>query len=189
MRRRTLVPALLGVAFSPLAWSQNRQEDARPPGHFVSALALQDALAQRFPIRYPVAGLLDLDLKTPRLQLLPETNRVGAELEVQAAGPALNRRHSGSLALDFALRFEAADRSLRAHQLRLGRLDFPSLQPGVVEMLNTYGPALGAQALNEVVLHRFSAQDLALPERLGLQPGAITVTADGLVVALVARPL
>jgi len=189
MHRRTLFSFLLSAALPPLAWAQTRPDRARPPGHFVSAHALQDALAQRFPIRFPVAGLLDLDLQTPRLQLLPERNRVGAEMELDAAGPALNRRHSGTLALDFALRFEASDRSLRAHQLQLGRLQFPSLQPAVVELLNSYGPALAAQALNEVVLHRFSAQDLALPERLGLQPGAITVTADGLVVALVARPL
>jgi hypothetical protein len=189
MRRRSFFPAVLGAALVPHGWAQTHSTPERPPGHFVSASALQQAVEQRFPLRYPVPGLLDLDVQSPRLQLLPSQNRVGAVLAVQAAGPALNRRHSGTLALDFALRFEPADRSLRAHQLQFGRLQFPSLQPGVVNLLNTYGPALAAQALNELVLHTFTGQDLALPERLGLQPGKITVIADGLVVALVPRPL
>lgn len=189
MHRRTFFPAVLVVALAAPAWARPPAEAERPPGHFVPATALQQAVDQRFPLRYPVAGLLDLNVQTPRLELLPAHNRLGAELAVQAAGPALNRRHNGTLALDFALRYEPTDRSIRADQLKLGRLRFPSLQPGVVDLLNTYGPALAAQALNEVMLYHFSAQDLALPERLGLQPGAITVVADGLVVALVPKPL
>jgi hypothetical protein len=187
MQRRSLFTVLLAATVTAPAWSSQAPQDL--PGHRVSLDSLQKAVGRRFPRRYPVGGWLDLDLLAPALQLLPAQNRVGAQLEVQAAGPALNRRHSGTLALDFALRFEASDRSLRAHQLQLGRMQFPSLQPGVVGLLNNFGPALVAQALNEVVLHTFSAQDLALPERMGLQPGPITVTAEGLVVALVPRPL
>lgn len=159
------------------------------PRYTVSTAQLQAALAQRFPQRYPVAGLLELDVHVPRLRLLPGQNRVSAEMSVQAAGPALQRRHTGSFELDFALRYEPGDHSIRAHQLRINRLQFPSLQPAVVELLNTYRSALAEQLLLEVVLHRLRPQDLVLADVMGMQPGSITVSDAGLVISFIVKPL
>lgn len=158
------------------------------PRYTVSAAQLQQAVAQRFPLRYPVQGLVDLDVQAPRLRLLPAQNRLAADMVVEAAGPALRRSHSGSLSVDFALRFEPGDRTIRAVQLHLQNLQFPTLQPAVVELLNTYGPVLAQQSLQEVVLHQLRPQDLALPDTMGLQPGSITVTDAGLVIGFVSKP-
>ena len=76
---------------------------------------------------------------------------------------------------------------MRAHQLRFKRLQFPSLQPNVVALLSGYGAALANGALLEVVLHRMRPQDLALPDTMGLQPGSITVTSDGLTIGFVPK--
>ena len=148
---------------------------------------MQQAVGERFPRRYPVQGLLDLELRTPRLKLLPQQNRMGVTMAVLAAGPALNRAHQGNFDVDFGLRYEASDRTLRAHQLRLARLDFPTLQPRVVDMLNAYAPLMADQTLREVVLHKFTAKDLASVDAMNMQPGAITVTDKGLVVGLVLK--
>lgn len=186
MHRRTLVLALPALAVVAHAADT---DNAGPAGHRVSTTQLQQLLAQRFPLRYPVPGLLNLDLQTPRLTMLPEQNRLRAEMPVVAAGPALHQPHQGSFDVDFALRYEASDRSVRAHRLRLGRLRFPTLQPAVVELLNTYAPALAEQSLSEVVLHQLQPQDLKAIDAIGMQPGAITVTKDGLVIGLVPKPL
>ena len=159
------------------------------PHTTVSLQQMQAALAQRFPLRYPVPGLLNLDVQLPRLQLLPAQNRVGAELDLQATGPALQRSHQGTLGLDFALRYEPSDRTLRAHRLRLQRLQFPTLQPGVVALLNSYAPALAERSLLEVVLHQLQPKDLALADVMGMQPGRISVTEQGLLIGFVAKPL
>ena len=178
-----------GPALGLAAGTDTEDRPEQPKGYPVSLAQMQQAVAKRFPRRYPVQGLLDLDLQTPRLHLLPEQNRLRAEMAVAAAGPALNRVHQGSFDVDFALRYEPSDRTLRAHQLRIDRLRFPSLQPGVVELLNTYAPALAEQSLREVVLHRLQPQDLRMADAMGMQPGAITVTSTGLVVGLVLKPL
>jgi hypothetical protein len=73
--------------------------------------------------------------------------------------------------------------------VRFKRLTMPSLLPGVVALLNAYGPALSQSALMEVVLHRLQPSDLALPNSLGMQPGSITVTDTGLVIGFVPKPL
>ena len=64
---------------------------SRMPSYTVTAAHLQAALAARFPRRQPVAGLAELELQAPRLRLLPEENRVGAELALQAFGGLLQR--------------------------------------------------------------------------------------------------
>jgi len=108
---------------------------------------------------------------------------------VQAEGPALQRMHQGMLDVDFALRYEPRDRTIRAHQLRIRQMQFPSLRPGAVALLNTYAPALAQRSLLEVVLHQLRPQDLALADVMGLQPGSITVTDAGLVIGFVPKPL
>jgi hypothetical protein len=194
MRRRHFLFLSLPLAFGgPAAgWAADADTGDRPDqpaGYPVSLAQMQQAVEARFPRRYPMQGLFDLDLKSPRLQLLPEQNRLRAQMAVEAAGPALNRRHQGSFDVDFALRYEASDRTLRAHQLRLARLEFPSLPPRVTEMINLYAPTLADQSLREVVLHELTTKDLAAVDAMGMQPGAITVTGKGLVVGLVMKPL
>lgn len=194
MRRRFFLPATLCLPLGRLAWAEptDTEPEDQPqalPRYTVSAEQLQRAVAQRFPLRYPVSGLLNLDVQVPQLRLLPAQNRLGAEMLVDAAGPALQRSHQGTLEVEFALRYEATDRTVRAHQLRFRRLQFPSLQPGVMALLNTYGPALAERTLLEVVLHRLRPQDLALPDGMGMQPGSITVTSEGLVIGFVPKPL
>lgn len=197
VRRRFFLPMLLCLPLPGLVWAEPEREteadaEDQPPGlpsYKVSAAQLQAAVAQRFPLRYPVPGVLNLDVQEPALRLLPALNRLNATMVVVGAGPALNRSHQGTLEVEFGLRYEAADRTVRAHQLRLVRLQFPTLQPGVVALLNTYGPALAAQALQEVVLHTLRTQDLALADGLGMQPGSITVTNAGLTIGLVPKPL
>jgi hypothetical protein len=195
MLRRFFITAALTLPLARLAAARPGQAEAEQdtaptlPRYTISREQLQAALAQRFPMHYPVPGVLDLDLQSPQLQLLPESNRLSAELAVQAAGPALQRSHAGTFALEFGLRYEASDRSIRATQLRLQHLQFPTLQPGVVALLNAYAPALAAQSMLEVVLHQLQPKDLALADVMGLQPGSITVTAAGLVIGFVHKPL
>ena len=157
------------------------------PRYTVPLAQLQEMVAQRFPRSVPVQGLLDLTLQAPALRLLPEANRLGAAMVVDAAGPALRRSHAGLFDVEFALRYEASDRTLRAHQIQLGRMEFAGLRPAVNELLNAYGPQLAEQSLREVTLHQLRPQDTAVFDGLGLQPGPITVTDKGLTVAFVSK--
>jgi hypothetical protein len=186
MKRRLLLSVAGSLALAGAARSAVLDASGQP-SFKVSANQLQQAMAQRFPRRYPVAGLFDLDVQAPQLRLLPELNRLGSEMAVKASGPALGRSYTGAFDLDFGLRYEASDQTIRAHHLRVISLRFPDLPPGQSELLNAYGQALAEKSLREVVLHQLRPQDLALPDGLGLQPGSITVTAQGLTIAFVEK--
>ncbi len=190
MYRRRFVGAVHGWVKSALTLAVLLSAQAMAqPRYTVSAAQLQQMVAQQFPRRYPVAGLMRMDVQAPALRLLPQLNRLSAEMAIEAAGPLLGRNQKGVFEVDFVLRFEASDNTIRAHQLRFKRLRMQDLSPAGTELLNAYGPALAEQTLQEVVLHQLRPQDLAMAGDMGLQPSTITVTDTGLVIGFEVKPL
>ncbi len=161
------------------------QPQEQQPGYKVSAEQLQRVLARRFPLRQTAAGLVEIEMRAPLMRLMPEQNRLGCELPIEAWGPALRRRVSGGVDLDFALRYEAADQSIRAHGIRVNAVRMEGLGRDAEQLLDAYLRQLSARALLEVVLHTLRAEDLTLPRTMGLEPGSITVTQQGLTIAFV----
>ena len=80
-----------------------------------------------------------------------------------------------------------ADRSLRATAVRLNVLRIDGLPPRAAAVLQGLGAGLAGQALGEVVLHHLRDKDLVLADGLGMQPGPITVTPQGLRIDFVPR--
>mgnify|MGYP000876737801 FL=1 len=115
-RRRFLTTTSSGLALGAVALLLGRGALAQP-SYTVPLAQLQEMVAPKFPRSVPVQGLFDLTLQVPLLRLLPEVNRLGATMAVDAAGPALRRSHAGLFDVEFALRYEASDRTLRAHQI------------------------------------------------------------------------
>lgn len=189
MKRRLLLTLPGWIALAAAAGVARAATPEAPggAGYKVTLEQLQQALAQRFPRRYEMGSLLNLNVQAPRVRLLPELNRLGTEMAVDAAGPALARTSTGTFDVDFALRYEASDQTLRAHQIRLNALRLDDMAPGPAALLQAYAPTLASQALKEVVLHKLKPQDLMLTDGLGLEPGSITVTARGLTIALVPK--
>lgn len=179
MRRRAwLALPLAFTAYAALAAG---------PRYTIGIDQIEEAVAGRFPRRYPVAGLLNLDLQAPRLRLLPAQNRLGADMAVQASGPALGRSYPGGFDVDFGLRYAAADRTIRATNLRVNALRLDGLPPDAALLLDAYGKPLAEQALRDVVLHQLREKDLALADGMGLQPGDITVTEQGLRIGFIPK--
>ena len=103
MKRGLLLTLAMWIGLGGAGLLALPQEARAQPKYTVSSEQLQEAVAQKFPMRYPVGGLLDLTLQTPRLRLLPELNRLGTEMVVDAAGPALANSSTGIFDVDFAL--------------------------------------------------------------------------------------
>lgn len=159
------------------------------PSYTVSIDTVQKQVGQRFPMRYPLGGLLDLEVQAPQLQLMPKQNRLSAKMALEAIGPLLKSPRAGEFDVDFALRYEPSDQTIRAYQLNFQNLRISGLLPQANELLNAYGPTLAKQSLQEVVLHQLRPKDLAMADTLGMQPQSITVTDKGLVIGFVMKPL
>jgi hypothetical protein len=183
MDRRLLLTALACWPFAGL----RAEEEAPRPRHKVSAAQLYDALSKRFPLRFGVAGLLQLQVNAQRLLLLPARNQLGAALLAQVSGPQVPRAESGELDLVFALRYEATDQSVRAHSPQVLDIRWPGLPPDTLQAVQALLPAM-ASRIGEVVLHRFSPRELIVADTMGFEPETITVADDGLVILFGPKP-
>jgi hypothetical protein len=185
MRRRLLFSAL---ACWPAARLLAAGDSARPR-HKISAAELHERLSARFPVRLGLAGLLELQVSAPRLLLLPARNKLGASLVAQASGRQLPPTPPGEVDVVFGLRYEAADQTLRAHHPEILDLRLPGLSGDTVQSLQSVLPAMAREAVGEIVLHRFSQRELALPDTMGFEPDQVTVVDDGLLVVFRPKPL
>jgi hypothetical protein len=178
MHRRLMIAALACVPAARLL----AQGDPPLPRHKVSAAQLHGALAARFPLRAAVAGLLELQVSAPRLLLLPARNRLGATLLVEVGGGQWQQLQSGELDVAFALRYERADQTVRGHQLDVLALRWPGLPPETLPLVQRALATTARDGLGEIVLHKFTPRELALPQTMGFEPAGVTVVDDGLVV-------
>lgn len=180
LRRRFLLSSLVSATLLSTACSGK----SMPRNVIVSAEKLQQAVAQRFPRPYPVAGLLQLQLQAPQLQLLPEQDLIKAQFTANLSGPVLKQGYDGRMEADFGLRYEPSDRTVRAQRVKVHSLALDGLPPALTEMLNTYGNSIAEQALGDMVLYQMQEKDTALMDSLDLQPGVMRVTTQGLEIAL-----
>ncbi|MEO7127547.1 MAG: DUF1439 domain-containing protein, partial [Rhodoferax sp.] len=77
-----------------------------PFTYVIPQAQLQQAIAKRFPYRQGLGDLLDLQLQAPRLSLFPARNRIGTVLELTLSGRLMNDVYSGTIGMDYGLRFE-----------------------------------------------------------------------------------
>jgi hypothetical protein len=145
---------------------------------------LQQAIGKRFPYQQKLADVLDLKILSPRLALLPATNRLGTELDLNLLERIGGRTYTGTMALDYGLRFEASDKSVRMTGVRVSSVKLNNVPEPFNDAISRHMPRLAEQLLTDYPLHTFSEQDLSLVSGLGFEPGEIRVTPQGLRVTL-----
>jgi hypothetical protein len=146
----------------------------------LSAADLQALLERQFPLQRRLLEVIDIDIARPVLRLLPERNRIATDLELRATERLSGRSVRGSLALDYALRYEASDASVRLTQVRVqeARLDLgsgPLSAPGA-----RVGALLAERLLDDAAIWRADAQRLQQLQRAGVAAADIVVTARGI---------
>ncbi|HEY0823310.1 MAG TPA: DUF1439 domain-containing protein [Ramlibacter sp.] len=177
MRRRLMLAAL---ACCTTSCAVGQDAPARPRQK-ISAAQLYESLSARFPLRLGLAGMFQVEITAPRLHLRPARNQLGAALLAELRGPRLARLPAGEMDVVFSLRYEASDQTVRAREPEILDVRWPGMPPETVRALQGLLPRV-ASDLGELVLHRFTPRELALPETMGLEPEEITVVDDGLLV-------
>ncbi len=155
----------------------------------LSEAELAGLIARSFPVQRRLLDLLDVQLAAPRLRLLPERNRLAVDLQISSQDRLFGQAGRGQLLFDSALRYEPRDATVRLTQVRVQqfRLDGGTApaQPAASDapptgFLGRLGLTLAERVLDELALYTVSPERLASLRQLGLQPGAVTVTARGL---------
>jgi len=174
---------------------------------------LQRLLAREFPLNRRLLEVLQVELPAPTLALQPERNRLGLAFTAQVQDRLTQRPLRGELGFDTALRFEPRDASVRLTQVRVNRLrrladarptaggaagvsaptaadprpGFAAVSPAE-GLLSSLGAAVAERMLEDLPIYTLSAERRADLRRLGLAPGAVTVTARGVEITLARQP-
>jgi hypothetical protein len=177
MHRRTLL-------FAMACWPAARvcaQDDASRPRLKISIGTLRRGIAQRFPMDFALAGLAQLRIATPELTLLPASQQVASTFALQLSGPELVPQ-TGEVDVAFRLRYEASDRTVRAHRIELLDVRWPGLAPDIAQLVQGVLPQLVRDSIGDVVLYRFADRELALANTMGFQPDELVVLPEGVLV-------
>jgi hypothetical protein len=153
----------------------------------LSESELQAQLAKRFPMQRSLLDMLDLRLSDPVLRLDAAANRLATELTLSGSERRSGRSLQGRLALDYGLRWEGADGSIRLVQPRVESLqlgEVPGLSPRRAEMAQRMGIALAERLLDDMVLYQVPAERLDRLRAAGYRPGTLQVTPAGVEITI-----
>ena len=147
---------------------------------------LQAQLERQFPRQQRLLEVIDLTIARPALRLLPERNRVATDLDLSATERLSGRTVRGSLSLDYCLRYETSDGSVRLSQVRVQevKLDLGSgpLSPSAARI----GSLLAERLLDDFAIYRVDAERLKLIQTLGISTADMVVTARGIDIKFIA---
>ena len=147
----------------------------------ISQARLTELVLEQFPKSQRYLELFDVTLSEPRVWLIPADNRIGTELHYSLGILALSEQQvGGSLSMNYSLRYEPADASLRLDNVRVQKFDLQGLPSAYA----AWGPQLGRlmtqSLLQDLVVHRLDGADLRRVRQAELRPGALKVLPDRL---------
>jgi hypothetical protein len=151
----------------------------------VSQAQLQQWIDRQFPLNNRLLELFDLHLATPRLTLRPDTDRILTEFEMDVGDRVFKAAHHGTLALEYGVRFEPADNTLRVKQVRVDRFEIDGVPAPMQRQLERLGLQLVEHALEDRAIYTLRPKDIEAIQGHGYRPGEIHVTANGIAVTLV----
>ena len=150
---------------------------------------LNEMVARQFPYTRSFSGLVDLSLQSPRLSLLPASNRLATAFDLVLTERIGRRRFTGGLDLDYGLRFDAQAGAIRMADARVNRLSVDQLPRAQQQLVAQYAPRIAEQLLADLVIYRFPPEQLELARNLGLRVGTLQVTREGLSVEMLPQGL
>jgi hypothetical protein len=181
-RRRTLAGLCLGLAGTALLGACAGLMG--PPRVHFSEGELNQMLARRFPAEKRLLQTLDVTLSHPDLRLKPETDRLATSFDITAADRLFGQRWQGHLALEYALKLDASEGTLRMAEPRVTEL---RIDEGVSAQAQRIGALVLESMLDGLVLHRLKPEQLQRLADAGLAPGEVRVRADGVEITTVPR--
>ena len=153
-----------------------------------SANDLNAMLDKRFPLDRRLAEVLDIRISRPTVSLVPERNHLATRLTMEGADRLFGSRFTGALALEYGVRYEASDQTLRLVDVHVTELHWNEAVSSGRGVIQRFGGAAVEQMLEDTVIHKLTPEQLERAARYGYQPSAAQVTLRGLEITLVPRP-
>ena len=149
----------------------------------MSADELTQKMARRFPLEKNVAGLLEITLANPRVDLSEADNRITTNFQTMVKLPLTNKMLSGTLKVSGRPEYVPESRALYLREARVDQIRIENMPDGLSAAIAKAASTVARDVLQDKPLHTFQAEDFT---KYGIQyvPERIVVRGDHLVLAL-----
>lgn len=146
----------------------------------MTADELTQKLARRFPVEKSVAGLLDVTLTRPVVELIAAENRLATSFDVTVRLPLANKTVSGSLKIAGRPEYVAASRSLFLREPRVEQMRMDDMPAALSAALAAAASKIAKDVLEDKPLYVFKPDEFA---RYGVryEPERVEVKDDALI--------
>lgn len=145
----------------------------------LSQSELQALLEKQFPREQRLMELIDMRLSKPVVKLLPDRNRLGTEVELSASERITGRALKGNMALDYGLRYEPTDATLRLANVRVQTMNLDVGGTPLAGQTSRLGALLAERLLDDFVIYRVSPERREMLAKAGIASADIAVTSSG----------
>lgn len=171
--------AALGYALGLIAPTAARATAAEVARMFFSEAELSGLMQRQFPRRQRVADAIDVRFESPRLRLVPQRNRLATALDVTAVERVFGSAAKGIVDLEYGLRYEPVDATVRLRDVRVESMKFDRTQGGL-DPTPFVSRSLAEQLLENLAFAKLAQQRVDELRARGLDRAALTVTDSGL---------
>jgi hypothetical protein len=144
---------------------------------------LQSLLDRQFPQNRRVYEIFDVRMSQPKVRLMPGVGatpgRLGTDLTLEASERITGRRAGGSLSLDYGLRYEPSDGTVRLTNVRVNDAKLELGSQALSGQTARLGGLLAERLLDDFEVYRFPAERLNALKKFGFNTANIAVTGNG----------
>lgn len=156
--------ALACLCSASLAQAATRQMERSVS---ITRQQLQAAVSSRFPLARSWQDLVVLQLDRAQVQLQPQVNRLQTVVDLTVTEKLWGTRYPGQMQLDFGLRFDGADSSVRMHPVTVRQLHMEGVPAEYQPLFQAQAPRLAEQVLDNLVLYQLTPSQKMLLDGLG----------------------
>jgi hypothetical protein len=146
----------------------------------MTAEELTQKMERRFPLEKSVAGLLDVTLAQPRVEMNAQENRLATSFDITVKLPLSNKSISGSLKISGRPEYVAESRGLFLRDARVDQIRMDNMPNALSGGLAKAASSIAKDVMEGKALYTFKPEDFA---RYGVryEPERIEVRADAIV--------
>ena len=146
----------------------------------ITAEELTQKMARRFPVEKSIAGLLDVTLTQPVVELNAAENRLIVSFEISVKLPLTGKGSSGSLKISGSPEYVEATRSLFLRSARVDRIRMDNMPDALSGALAKAASGIAKDVLEDKALYIFTEAEF-IKYGARYQPERVEVRADALV--------
>ena len=147
----------------------------------ITAEELTEKMAGRFPLEKSVAGLLDVTLVRPRVELLADQQRIVTSFDVNVKLALSGKSVAGTLKISARPEYVAASRSLFLRDARVDQIRIDNMPDALSAALAKAASNFGRDAVEDKPLYVFKPEELTRhgvrfePERIELKANTLVL--------------